>query len=144
MFYAPALPDSPLHGLQIDCVRALFEAEIDAWTRVEASEYLTRHTPTFYGAAQVRGLDQTRFLVDCAYVLAFVQGSVTKPLDWELPHLANARDEFERVGVRQWLDASGFEAEDSERFRVIDFAIRDVLGEDERCFGEVLGFDRVP
>lgn len=114
----------------------MFETQLEAWTRVQSSAFLRQHTPAFHGAAVPIGLDETRFLADCCYVLEYVDGTDGKVMSWEPEHLNRAAKEFVRVGIQHYVDASAFRVNEPDRFVLIDFACRDVVAEDECCFEE--------
>ncbi|MGO9837231.1 MAG: hypothetical protein ACLP1X_23800 [Polyangiaceae bacterium] len=131
VFLAPSDPASGTYGAPPASLAAVFESEVAAWEKSRGSEFLRQHTPGFHGTRVVAGLDPTKFLVNCSYEIDFIDGTDEKagPLPWERPHLARAAEEFIRMGISFYEDASCFDINDPTTFKLIDFADRDVFAE---------------
>jgi len=134
VFHNPASPNAGTYGSREACVQAVFEAEVAAWKKIQACDYLVQHTPKFHGVRVATGLDPEEFFHSCCYEMDFLEGAAEK-VDgrWTEPHLAQAKSAFEAVDVAFYEDASCFDIESPSGFRLIDFADRDVMGNDDRC-----------
>lgn len=115
----------------LEFVEARFKAECEAYRLASSDAWLRRHVPAFHGTATIddvrNGLEESvaaDYALHCCYRIELPRGIERKVTEIGLreanPHLKEAQDRFKALGV-DILDASVFNVEDSERFKIIDF-----------------------
>lgn len=114
-------------------VQRLFQAECEAYKRIQVDPWLSQHVPKFFGSAAVVDIiDATgnsvapQYALDCCYRMEFVPGDEVKltadGLRERYPHLQEAQARFAEHGINV-LDSSVWSPEDPAAFKLIDFRV---------------------
>lgn len=120
--------------------RAAFNAERDAHLIAMRVASLRPYVPTFHGTVVVdRVYDgeadiSDRYLLDCCYVIDFVDGEPTKLAPFlveQHEHLREVTAAFGACGITHWHDGAVFHPGDKTRTKIIDFATKDAYHEGE-------------
>ena len=116
-------------------VRARFESEVEAYRRAALDPWLALHVARFYGRRIVTDVIEedgtsiaSLYALECCYQMELLEGNEKKftalGLRQSFKHLQTAQDRFAEIGI-DVLDASVFDAENAEAFKLIDFRLRE-------------------
>ena len=116
--------------------RAAFNSEVSAYEIAMSIPSIRPLVPTFYGQVvvdkvlAVDGSDiSDRYLLDCCYVIDFVEGPApakfTREIAAQHAHLQTLTATFEAHGINHWHDGAVFHAANPANTKVADFALKD-------------------
>jgi hypothetical protein len=118
--------------------RKAFESEVAAYGIAMNNDAVRSLVPTFHGKVVVDhvldvydGDISNLFLLECCYVIDFVEGAAvkfTQELASKHAHLHAATEELNAIGIRYWHDGSVFHPANPELTKIIDFALDDEYG----------------
>ncbi len=113
-----------------------FNTQIEAYRIAGSDAFLAAHTPQFLGFAEVASVhDATgqdvshEYHIPCCYILQKLEGRDEKldPRADDAPdHIKSFVKRCKALGITYVHDASVFDRSDPERFKVIDFATREI------------------
>jgi hypothetical protein len=118
----------------VELIRRTFQSECWAYGLAHQHSYLTKHVPAFYGTVPVVDIIDSngkslsnQYLLDFCYSLAFVHGPAEKLSAYlgTSAHVDELARAFNEKGIRYFRDASVFNPNDGETFKVIDFAMEE-------------------
>ena len=111
--------------------REIFNRQCEAYNTAASFAFLAQHIPQFFGTVEVEDVISVNgesikddFLLDCCYVTELVEGVENKVTDAvvleQYPHIGDERKRLENYRIRT-MDASVFNAQDTKKFKIIDF-----------------------
>jgi hypothetical protein len=121
--------------------RTVFNAEKAAYEIAANNHAIRPFVPTFHGVIEIGQVMDSdgndiseRYLLDCCYVVDFVDGEVTdltQNLVNQHAHLRFLTESLALTGINHWRDGAVFHPSDPDRTKIIDFATKDAYYEGE-------------
>lgn len=112
--------------------RNIFRSECNAYDRALEDAFLRDHVPNFYGVCRICDVRNhtgesiaDQYMRDLCYAMDFIDGG--RPTNFnklDPAHIQKAKNAFLKAGI-DYRDASVFFPSDEQKFRIIDFAVRE-------------------
>lgn len=117
--------------------RATFASQSQAYEIAMQCASIRNHVPQYFGHVEVSGVWDAdgkdvsdQYLLDCCYEVKYIRGEEVKLAVYRSggtpPHLVECVKAMLAAGIRYTLDASVLIADDADRFKIIDFATREI------------------
>jgi hypothetical protein len=107
-----------------------FDSECRAYEIATQDAFLRNHIPDSFRRCEIAGVFEygesvgANYLLPCCYAMEYIGGTAVKlRAAGQFSHIREAQSAFHRVGVAHTSDASVFFAEDTQKFKFIDFAV---------------------